>query len=355
MDPMTERPTRIVKPEVLRDLMERLLSAAGCTDVNARETAEVFLEADLRGIGLQGFDHLFDMLDDIRRGAIDGTGRPEVVKEGPATALVDGHCGPGQPSAVFATDLAIRKAREAGTATVGLVNGADIYMIGYYTDRMARAGMVGFVFSASSSLVHPHGGVERKLGTNPIAIAVPAAGADPVLLDMATSVLSSSRIRQAAYHGEHVPPGSGVDVHGQPTTEAAAIDAGAIAPLAGHKGFGLGLCVALLSGPLVGGEVGSAIDGWHTEEGRQGRRGHLFMAIDPAAFGDTDAFRGSVSTYLDEVRASRTAPGVDHVRIPGERTFACRARSLTDGVEILEASWTIAADHAAKLGVEMPG
>jgi LDH2 family malate/lactate/ureidoglycolate dehydrogenase len=130
---------------------------------------------------------------------------------------------------------------------------------------------------------------------------------------------------------------------------------GRFAPLAGHKGFGLGLCVALLSGPLVGGEVGSAIDGWHTEEGGQGRRGHLFMAIDPAAFGDTDAFRGSVSTYLDEVRASRTAPGVDHVRIPGERTFTCRARSLTDGVEILEASWTIAADHAAKLGVEMPG
>ena len=204
---MTERPTRIVKPEVLRDLMERLLSAAGCTDVNARETAEVFLEADLRGIGLQGFDHLFDMLDDIRRGA------------------------------VFATDLAIRKAREAGTATVGLVNGADIYMIGYYTDRMARAGMVGFVFSASSSLVHPHGGVERKLGTNPIAIAVPTAGADPVLLDMAPSVLSSSRIRQAAYHGEHVPPGSGVDVRGQPTTEAAAIDAGAICPPRRTQGF----------------------------------------------------------------------------------------------------------------------
>jgi LDH2 family malate/lactate/ureidoglycolate dehydrogenase len=346
IDPMTERPTRIVKPEILRDLMERLLRAAGCTEVNARETAEVFLEADLRGIGLQGFDHLFDMLDDIRHGA--------VVKEGPATALVDGHRGPGQPGGVFATDLAIRKAREAGTATVGLVNGADIYMIGYYTDRMARAGMVGFVYSASSNLVHPHGGVERKLGTNPIAIAVPTAGTDPMLLDMATSVLSSSRVRQAAYHGEHLPPGSGVDIDGQPTTEAAAIDAGAIAPLAGHKGFGLGLCVALLSGPLVGGEVGSAIDGWHGEEGPQGRRGHLFMAIDPAAFGDTDVFRQSASAYLDEVRASRTAPGVDSVRIPGERTFARRARSLTEGVEILEATWKIATGYAAKLDIEMP-
>ncbi len=351
---MSERPTRIVEPEVLRGLMERLLQAAGCTEVNAREAAEVFLEADLRGIGLQGLDHLFSMLEDLARGTIDGAGRPEVVKEGAATALVDGHRGPGQPGAVFATELAIRKAREAGTATVGLVNGADIYMIGYYADLMARAGVVGLVFSAAASLVHPHGGVERKLGTNPIAIAVPTADAAPVLLDMSTSALSASRIRQAAYHGEHVPAGSGVDVQGRPTTEAAAIRDGAIAPLAGAKGFGLGLCVALLSGPLVGGEVGDAIEGWHTDEANKGRRGHLFMAVDPAAFGDADTFRRSASAYLDEVRASRTAPGVDVVRIPGERTYASRARSLADGIEMLEATWSLAAEHAARLGVDMP-
>ena len=100
--------------------------------------------------------------------------------------------------------------------------------------------------------------------------------------------------------------------------------------------------------------MGSAIDGWHAEEGGQGRRGHLFMAIDPAAFGDVDTFRQSASAYLDEVRASRTAPGVESVRIPGERTFARRAQSLAEGVEILEASWKIAAGYAAELGVEMP-
>jgi L-2-hydroxycarboxylate dehydrogenase (NAD+) len=324
---MTERPTRIVKHEVLRDLMERLLGAAGCTEVNAREAAEVFLEADLRGIGLQGLDHLFTMIEDLDHGAIDGAGRPEIVKEGAATAVVDGNRGPGQPGGVFATDLAI---------------------------RMARAGVVGLVFSAAASLVHPHGGVERKLGTNPLAVAVPTAGEDPFLFDMATSTLSASRIRQAAYHGEHVPAGSGVDAEGRSTTEAAGIESGAIAPLAGHKGFGLGLCVALLSGPLVGGELGAALDGWLVEGGPKGRRGHLFMAIDPASFGDAGLFRQAASAYLDEVRASRTAPGVEAVRIPGERTHARRARSLSDGIEMLEATWNIAAEHAARLGIEMP-
>ena len=351
---MSDRPTRTMAPEVLRDFMTRMLCAAGCSDVNARDAAEVSLEADLRGIGLQGLDHMFTMLDDLERGTIDGQGRAEIVREGPATALIDGHRGPGQPGGVFATDTAIRKAKEAGCATVGLINGADIYMIGYYAERMARAGLAGLVFSAASSLVHPHGGVERRLGTNPLAIGIPTGGDDPFVLDMATSALSASRIRFAAYHGEHVPEGMGVDPAGKPTTEAAAIEAGAIAPLAGHKGYGLGLCVALLSGPLVGGQIGAAIEGWLSEEGERGVRGHTFMAIDPAAFGDPVEFRTNSQAYLDEVKSARRAPGVDAIRYPGERTLARRRESLAQGVQVLEKTWEIAGRYAARLGVDVP-
>jgi LDH2 family malate/lactate/ureidoglycolate dehydrogenase len=351
---MSVRPTRTMAPEVLRDFMTRMLRAAGCSDVNATETAEVFLEADLRGVGMQGLDHMFAMLDDLRRGTIDGQGRAEITREGPATALVDGHRGPGQPGGVFATDVAIRKAKEAGCATVGLINGADIYMVGYYAERMANAGLAGFVFSAAPSLVHPYGGVERRLGTNPIAIGIPTGSDDPVVLDMATSALSFSRVKFAAYHGEHLPEGMGVDLDGNPTTEAVKIVEGAIAPLAGHKGFGLGLCVALLSGPLVGGLAGKAIDGWLSEDGDRGVRGHTFMAIDPAAFGDPDVFRANSQSYIDEVKSSRKAPGVESIRMPGERALTRRRESLAQGVEVLEKTWEIAGQYAAKLGVEVP-
>lgn len=351
---MSDRPTRTMPAEVLRDYMERLLRAAGCNEINAREAAEVFLEADLRGIGMQGLDHLFTMLDDLRRGTIDGQGRPEIVRETAATALVDGHWGPGQPGGVFATDVAIRKAREAGCATVGLINGADIYMIGYYVERIAQAGLAGFCFSVSPNLVHAHGGVERRLGTNPLAIGIPTGGDDPLVLDMATSALSFSRVKFAAYHGEQLPEGMGVDPRGNPTTDAAEIEIGAIAPLAGHKGFGLGLCVALLSGPLVGGLAGTALDGWLAEEGGRGTRGHTFMAIDPAAFGDPAAFRANAQAYIDEVKSSRRAPGVDAIRYPGERTLARRRESLEHGVTVLEKTWEIAAEYAAKLGVAVP-
>ena len=351
---MADRPTRVVAVADLRGLMRRLLMASGCDDEISAEAAEVFLEADLRGIGLQGLDHLATLLDDLRTGNVDPNGRPELVKEGPGTAVVNGNNGPGPVSALFAADVAIRKARQAGSCVVGLIDGADIYMIGYYAERIARAGLVGTVMSAAPSIVHAYGGVDRMLGTNPLAIAVPTAGEHPFLFDMSTSALSGSRIRQAAYHGEHVPEGSGIGPDGQPTTEAARITEGAIGPMAGHRGYGLGLCVALLSGPMVGGQVGSAIGGWSTEGKPSGRRGHFFQAIDPSAFGDADVFCDSVSAYFREIKDSRKAAGVSEIRIPGERVYAQREKSLRDGIEMLEAVWRIAADYAAKLGVEMP-
>ncbi|MBT6118323.1 MAG: Ldh family oxidoreductase [Rhodospirillaceae bacterium] len=350
---MSTRPVKTMAPEVLRDYMERLLRAAGCSDVNAKEAAEVFLEADMRGMGMQGLDHMFSMFRDLERGTIDGTARAEVVSEGLATAMVDGHWGPGQPAAVLATDTAIRKAREAGCATVGLINGADIYLVGYYVERMAQAGLVGFAFCVSPSLVHPYGGVERRMGTNPLAIGIPTAG-DPMVFDMATSALSFSRVKFAAYHDEPLPEGMGVDPDGNPTTDASKILNGAVAPLAGHKGFGLSLCVALLSGPLMGGNAGKAIDGWHKPTGEKARRSQTFIAIDPAAFGDPDDFRANAQAYLDEVKSARKAPGVDTIRYPGERTFARRRQSLAEGVEVLEKTWKIAREYAEKLGVDVP-
>jgi L-2-hydroxycarboxylate dehydrogenase (NAD+) len=352
---MKQRPTRTVDAETLRALMEKLLVASGCDADGARIAAGIFLEADLRGIGLQGLDHLPTMVRSLRSGKIDPAGKPHTLKEGAAFALVNGGRGPGQLAAMFAVDLAIVKARKCGVACIGVVDSADIFMIGYYVEQIARAGLVGFAFTDSPPLVHAHGGSERALGTNPLAIGVPTAGPDPIVLDFSTSAWSASRIRQAAYHGETVPENIGVDSAGQPTRDASKIRDGAISPLAGHKGFGLSLCVALLAGPLVGAQVGHALDGWMTSEpGRAGIKGHLFLAIDPACFGDPSAFRAAVSVYVDEIKRSRKAPNATEIRVPGERAFAARTRSLRDGVEIYDAVWTNVAKLAAELGVAMP-
>ena len=352
---MKDRPGRIVDVEVLRNLMERLLTAAGCGPEVAAVAANAFLEADLRGIGLQGLDHMPTMIHGLQNGRIDPNGKPRVIKEGPAYALVDGGSGPGQVACVFAADLAASKAEKAGCSAVGVVNSSDIFMLAYYVERIARAGPIGFAFSDGPPRVHPFGGVERSLGTNPLAIAIPTAADHPIVLDMATSALSASRIRQAAYHGEDVPEGVGVGADGQPTRSAAEIRGGAIGPLGGHKGFGLSLCVGLLSGPLVGAAVGRALAQWLKDApGAAGSKGHFFMAVDPAAFGDATAFRNAVSAYVAEVKTSRKAAGVSAIRVPGERAFAERERRLRNGVSIYQAVWERTAELAETLGVSMP-
>lgn len=347
------RPTLNVGAGALRALMERLLVACGCPDELASAAAEVFLEAELRGIGVQGIDYMPYLIANLRSGNIDPAGRPRIVKESAASALVDGGNGLGQPAALLAADTAARKAREAGAAAVGITRSQDIFMIGYYAERIARHGCAGIVCTSGGPLVHAHGGMDRVLSTNPIAFGIPAEGRDPIVFDMATSALSNARIRQAAYHGEQVSPGSGVGPDGLPTTDAATIRKGAISPLAGYKGFGLSLCVAMLSGPLTGSGFGAALAGAIVGE-RAGSQGHFMLAVAPQSFGDEVAFRAAVRAYADEIRTSRRAEESDPIRMPGERAFAERERRLRDGIPVLRATWEIISKLAADLGVRVP-
>jgi LDH2 family malate/lactate/ureidoglycolate dehydrogenase len=336
--------------------MRRLLVAAGCDSENAAASAEAFLEADLRSVGLQGLDHMSTIIGGLRCGRIKGNARPRVVKDAAAYALIDGGAGPGQVASIMAADLAVAKAKAAGCASVGVTNSSDLYMIGYYAERMARAGVVGLAFSDSPPLVRPYGGVERRLGTNPLAIGVPTGGDYPVVLDMATSARSASRVRQAAYHDEDLPEAEGVDAEGRSSASAAAVRDGAIGPLGGHKGFGLALCVALLAGPLTGSATGRGLQAWlDLDPAAKAPKGHLFIAIDPAAFGDPAAFRAAVSGYLADIKSSRKAPGVTEIRIPGERSLRARAECLRTGrVRLYDAVWVRIVSLAQELGVDVP-
>lgn len=342
----------------LSDLMQRLIEAAGVAPEDARVAADVFLEADLRGNHRQGLDHMRTMVRNLRNGNSNPKGRPEVVREGPAFALIEGNRGPGQIAAIFAADLAIAKARKAGACAVGIRSSSDIYMVGYYAERIARAGLVGLVFSESAPTVRAHGGVEPALGTNPLAIAVPAAGTDPIVHDMATSAFSGSSIRFAAFLGEELPEGAGVDADGRFTRDPRRVREGAISPLAGHKGFGLSLFVALLCGPLTGSDAGKALRGWGWKEwtpGAAGTMGHFLIAVDPSAFGDAARFRAAVQAYARAIEASTPAPGADAVRVPGARAFARRARALAQGyVEIPDYVWEDASQAAKEIGVAVP-
>lgn len=196
--------------------------------------------------------------------------------------------------------------------------------------------------------------MERLLSTNPLAFAFPRAGHEPFVFDMATSALASSRVRQAAYDGTPLPAASGIGPDGVPTTEAALVRKGAISPLAGHKGFGLALCIGLLSGPLTGSGIGPELAGWQGASGETKAQGHLVLAIDPAAFGDPEQFARRTDWYLDLIKSSRLAPGAREIRIPGERAAAERRLRAEQGVAILVATWRAVRPFAERLGVSPP-
>ena len=349
---MSQNDERIVNADALRDLMERILTAAGCSHEQSMATADVLIEADLRGYSTHGLIRLPNMIRRIQSGRINARAKPYVVHEREGSALVEGDRAMGPVGATYGASLAARKAEKAGSCTVGVVNSDHICMTGYYAERIARAGCVGIVTGVTQPLVHPFGGVERLMGTNPLAIAVPRCGDEPVLLDFATSAIPYGMILKASVTGEPIPEGVAVGPDGEPTTDAKTAAAGAVAPFGEHKGYGLCLLIGLLAGPLLGAKVGKPLS-QSVQEGHYDK-GDLFIAIDPSAFGDTKMFREMVDFHVAEVKNTRRAPGVEEIRVPGERSFREKERRLREGIPVGDGVWKQVAEISDELKVAMP-
>jgi LDH2 family malate/lactate/ureidoglycolate dehydrogenase len=344
-----------IPADVLRSFLEEIFTAAGCNAENAAVTAEGVVEADLRGHHIQGTDHIYSTIAELKAGRINGRAKPRVVRSTAAAAQVDGDGATGHVGARYATDLAIELAKRNGIAGVGLVRAADIFMIGAYAERIARAGLAGMIFTNSvPTRVHPMGGIDPLIGTNPVAFGLPVSEGEPVMVDFATSVSAIGHIRIASYSDTPIPEGVAVDRDGNPTTSAKAALAGSLMPLGGAKGYGLGLAAALMSGPLIGAMLGAELQQTVGKPGVVPERGHLFLAIDPAAFGDAAQSRQRMRRHLDEIKRSRKARGVGEILIPGERSFRARREALASGVEIPESVWQHTLSIAKDFGVIPP-
>jgi LDH2 family malate/lactate/ureidoglycolate dehydrogenase len=350
---MTE--TITIPVDDLRDFLTRIFAAAGCDAENARMNAQGVVEADLHGHHIQGTDHIYSTVRELRAGHLNGRAKPKIVKETAATARVDGDGGTGHVTGVFATELAIRKAREAGIGSVGLVGGGDIFMLGYYVEKIARAGLVGMTFTNTFPIrVHPAGGIDPLLGTNPLAFGFPVASGAPIIVDLATSTSAIGHVRIASYKDAPIPAGVAINRQGHPTTSAKEALDGSLTPLGGHKGFGLGLAVGLLSGPIIGALIGGELQQAIAAGQGERSRGHLFIAIDPGAFGDADLSTQRIAAFLPELKSSRKAPGVSEIRIPGERGHRLKKEGMRHGITLLASIWTNTLKIAGELGVTPP-
>lgn len=312
-----------------------MLAGLGADPGQAAVQVDQLLEGDLRGRPSHGMQRLPTLAQRIETGVLDPCAEPLIESSGSGLVRVDGRFGFGPPAALAALDVVVARAREGGAATAAIRATGHLGMLAPYVERLAEAGLVGLAFSTSEALVHPTGGREAMLGTNPIAIGAPAEP-DPFVLDMSTAAISAGEVIVHADRGATLPPGCAVDAEGRPTTEPEAALAGALSPFGGAKGYGLGLGIELLVAALTDTELGTRVHGT-LDVDRRSTKGDVLIAIDPRPLRGGSVER--LSAYLAELRASPAAPGAAGVLIPGDRMRAERARRLREGIPYPAKTW----------------
>jgi L-2-hydroxycarboxylate dehydrogenase (NAD+) len=312
------------------------LLACGVPGLDADLAAKLMIEADLTGFDAHGIARLGAYCRTLKSGRVNPKASIKVLQRSPATALVDGDDGIGHLVMNYATNLAIELARLSGVGWVGARNSNHAGAAGIYAEMAVNAGMVG-IYAAVSTINHmaPWGGAEALMGTNPIAVGIPAGKEAPVLLDIATSTSSFGNIRQ--HIAANKPLQEGWVVHsktGEPILDPNKVAEGVLLPIGGHKGSGLALVIGLLAGVLNGAAFGRAVVDFTGPGKEPTNTGQFVIALDIARFISPDVFAAEMDRHLNELRSSPKLPGFDTIRLPGEDRRKRRADRTRNGVQL---------------------
>jgi L-2-hydroxycarboxylate dehydrogenase (NAD+) len=317
-----------------RDAFERL----GLTPEDAAIAAEVLIDADLMGLDTHGIAHIdwhAGYAPGLRSGAVKARPSTTIVRETPATALMDADGGFGLVAARKAMDLAIAKAKVAGVGVVALRNSRHCGALGYYAHRAAKAGMVGMAMTNATPWVVPTNAKKKMLGTNPMAIAAPVADGPPFLADVTASTIAMGKVETATRLKQPLLEGWALDGQGVTTTDPAVVYSeggltplGSTAALSSYKGYALGVAVDVFAGLLSGTAWSLRLDG------RRSQSGQFFMALQIEAFADRRVFLEGMSDMLGSLKAAEPVEGVERVLVPGQREFEVRAEREANGVPV---------------------
>jgi LDH2 family malate/lactate/ureidoglycolate dehydrogenase len=344
-----------ISPDALREFGTRVLASLGVPDEDAALVADSLVQADLWGHQSHGLLRLPWYAARIRSGAMRAVTDPAVLSDTGPLMLLDGRDGIGQVLTERARTLAVERARTHGVGVVGVRNSNHFGTAMYFTRRAAHDGCVAVLTTNASPAMAPWGGREKRLGTNPWSIAAPGPDGRVVAVDIANTAVARGKIYLAKNRGEPIPETWALSADGAPTTDAAEGVLGVILPMAGHKGYAITFLMDVLSGALTGSAVGTAVHGPY-EADRPSGAGHLFLALDVAAFGgDRAGYEARVQQLIAEVKDVPLAQGFDEVFYPGEVEDRAEAVNLAAGGVVL-AQQSLAELHelAAETDVTFP-
>jgi LDH2 family malate/lactate/ureidoglycolate dehydrogenase len=343
----------------LQEWVSAIFAGEGFSAEDAATIAGMLVYADLHGIQSHGIQRVKMYDDNMQFSKIDTSARPEVVFETPVSAVMDGHQAMGQLVGVAGTRVAIAKAQGSGVGLVSVRNSSHYGIAGYYASLAADAGLIGLSMTNSRPAAVPTWSQVPYLGTNPIALAVPAQP-HPFLFDAATTTVPAGKVELYGKLGKSLPEGWAIDDQGEPTHDPAATldgilnhDRGGLTPLGGgtettggHKGYGYAMLVELFTGILSQGNTSHEIMG----TGKPVGICHSFIAIDPRIFGDTDAIIERFSAFLEELRALPAIEG-HRVLVAGDKEAAAFDDRERRGIPVSDATIGELRSISERLGV----
>ena len=327
---MADIEAKVFHIEALREFSTRVFLHFGVPKEAAAQAADVLASADLRGIDSHGVARLHTYFDLLSEGRINPKPQIKTIRSTLSTANVDGDNGLGLVVGPQANRIAMDMAEKAGSGWVSVCNTNHFGIAGYYVLQALERDLIGWAMTNSTSIVAPLWGIERMLGTNPIAIAFPGKEEPPIVIDMATCAAAYGKIEMARRKGEAIPAGWAIDKQGRVTTNPDdAVNGGALLPLGsdrergGHKGYALAIMVDMLSGVLSGANWGPFAPPFAlrltTPERSVGKGiGHFFGAMRVDGFIDADSFKRQIDDYVRVFRAAKPAPGTKGPLIPGD-------------------------------------
>ncbi|MBT7902298.1 Ldh family oxidoreductase [Candidatus Woesearchaeota archaeon] len=293
-----------IQIEEIKSLCIQVLNKLGYNQEDAETIIAEYMYGELSGKKSHGLSAFPGIVKKTNKNIL----KWEIEKEDASYALINGNGNIGQLVGKFAMELAIKKASKTGIAIIGIHHMQSYLMPGYYSKLASDNNMIGIVVDNAKSRVAPHGGIEPKLGTNPLGLGIPTGNIN-YNLDMATSVRAMGEVRLAKKLGKEVPKGMAMDKNGNPTRNPDEVNS--LNSFGTYKGYALNLAIEMLAGSLVRAKMGSKIQ-------NSLDRGFLFIVINPQIFVGLNTFKKETGELLNEIKHSKTQKNVEEIFIPNE-------------------------------------
>lgn len=352
---MVTSETISVSDSELKSFCILVFERLGVLPLDAAIWADVIVETSLRGVDSHGILVLPMYAAMLEAGGIRVDAQLAVVSDSGPAMVLDGGGGIGPAIASRAMDLALQRAQQFGLSFLTVRNSNHFGMAAFYAAKSLPLDMIGMALTNAGPALAAWGGKSKVIGSNAMAIAVPAGEETPILFDSAAGAAAAAKIFVAAEKGERIPDDWMIDQYGRPTDDPKALFAGGVLlPFGKHKGYGLGVIMDVLTGVLSGGLFGTQVCGFGRDMSQPLGVCHTFCALDIARYIPIERFKSRMDEMISEVKRSELLDGVNRIYLPGEKGFLTRADRKVNGIPLWGKLVNDLRKLAQRLSIELP-